>query len=187
MLVLMESSDLKLLAERLTMSLKTIYNDVKEEFNDKIPIQVTNVVYKKILLFENEVLNKIPEMFISKLKTQLASSDFKANMQNNQRVLNLIPNSFAQGFNANLTSILKEMLNINSLDNIRSLYKTKVESDLVKLSTLMIEINYIIGDAASNKAQGQTTLDSLTAIAVIWKLMKKLFSGYNSTIYFRKQ
>ena len=180
MLVLMESSDLKLLAERLTKSLKTIYNDVKEEFNHKIPIQVTNVVYKKILLFENEVLNKIPEMFISKLKIQLESSDFKVNMQNNQRVLNLIPKSFAQGFNANLTSILKEMLDLNSLDNIRNLYKTKVDEDLLKLSNLMININSIIGDAASNKAQGQTTLDSSTAIAV-YENYEKVISRYNLT------
>jgi len=129
-----------------------------------IPNQVTNKVYKKILLFENEVLNKIPEMFISKLITQLESSDFKVNMQNNQRVLNLIPKSFAQGFNANLTSILKEMLDINSLDKIRSLYKTKVDSDLGILSSLMTEINYVIGDVAAKKAQGQTTSDSVTAI-----------------------
>jgi hypothetical protein len=164
MLVLMNSTDLKVLAERLTNSLKIIYSDVKNEFNNMIPNQVTNVVYKKILLFENEVLNKIPEMFISKLITQLESSDFKVNMQNNQRVLNLIPKSFAQGFNANLTSILKEMLDINSLDKIRSLYKTKVDSDLGILSSLMTEINYVIGDVAAKKAQGQTTSDSVTAI-----------------------
>jgi len=144
-----------------------------------IPNQVTNKVYKKILLFENEVLNKIPEMFISKLKTQLASSDFKINMQNNQRVLNLIPNSFAQGFNANLTSILKEMLNINSLDNIRSLYQTNVESDLERLSTLMITINNNISDTASGKAQGQTTEDSLTAIDK-YEDYAKVVSEYNN-------
>ena len=173
MLVLMNSSDLKVLAERLTKTLKTIYTDVKNEFNNVIPIQVTNKVYKKILLFENEVLNKIPEMFISKLITQLESSDFKVNMQNNQRVLNLIPNSFAQGFNANLTSILKEMLDINSLDNIRSLYQTNVESDLERLSTLMITINDKISDSASNKAQGQTTKDSLTAIDKLFSSLLK--------------
>ena len=179
MLVLMESSDLKLLAKRLTSALKVIYSDVNDEFKQVIPIQVTNIVYKKILSFENEVLNKIPEIFISKLKTQLASSDFKVNMQNNQRVLGLIPKSFSQGFNANLTTYLKDMLDIQSLDNIRSLYKTKVDTDLDVLSTLMIEINDLIGDTASKKSQGQTTEDSLSAIDV-YEEYADVVSAYNS-------
>ena len=49
------------------------------------------------------------------------------------------------------------MLDLQSLDNIRSLYKTKVDTDLDALSTLMIEINDLIGDTASKKSQGQTT------------------------------
>ena len=43
-------------------------------------------------------------------------------MKNNQRLFNLISKPFPQLFNANLTILLKEMLDINSLDNIRSLY-----------------------------------------------------------------
>ena len=71
------------------------------------------------------------------------------------------------------------MLDLQSLDNIRSLYKTKVDTDLDVLSTLMIEINDLIGDTASKKSQGQTTDDSLTAIEV-YEEYADVVSAYKS-------
>jgi hypothetical protein len=107
--VILNSVDTKLVSKRLGDLLVVIFNEMNTEFKNLISVHYDNIVYPRILDFENQILELIPTYFIENLKVELTSSNFKT-LLNNERVLELIPTIFPEGFKANLTTHLKNKL-----------------------------------------------------------------------------
>jgi hypothetical protein len=182
MLVVMESSDSKLISKRLAEELKVIYSQFNDEINEIIPLQIDNVIYPKILSFENEILKLIPESFINTLKRELESSDLK-NIMKNEKLLDLVPKIFPEGFKANLTSYLKEMLDLKSLNNLKDSYSSQIYSDLDTLSKLVMEYHNLIRNTVGGKAQGQTSPDVTTVVSK-YNEYAKVINEYNDIFTF---
>ena len=182
MLVIMESSDSKLISKRLAEELKVIYSQFNDEINEIIPLQIDNVIYPKILSFENEILKLIPESFINTLKRELESSDLKNTMKN-EKLLDLVPKIFPEGFKANLTSYLKEMLDLKSLNDLKDSYSSQIYSDLDTLSKLVMEYHNLIRNTVGGKAQGQTSPDVTTVVSK-YNEYAKVINEYNDIFTF---
>ena len=60
--VILNSVDTKLVSKRLGDSLKVIFNEMNTEFNNIISVHYDNIVYPRILDFENQILELIPNL-----------------------------------------------------------------------------------------------------------------------------
>ena len=182
MIVLLESPDLKSVSKRLSDTLKTIYRSINEEFNEIIPLQINNTIYKRITIFEDEILDLIPNKFINKLLIELKSSDFKARI-NNEKILDLIPQSFPEGFKSNLTSYFKEYLNKLALASFKENYEKNINSDLKEISRLLSNYNSLIREKVSYKSQSQTSSDMIGVINEYNKYLN-VVNNYNNIFIF---
>ena len=182
MIVLLESPDLKSVSKRLSDTLKTIYRSINEEFNEIIPLQINNTIYKRVTIFEDEILDLIPNKFINKLLIELKSSDFKARI-NNEKILDLLPQSFPEGFKSNLTSYFKEYLNELALDSFKENYEKNINSDLKEISRLLSNYNSLIREKVSYKSQSQTSSDMIGVINEYNKYLNAV-NNYNNIFTF---
>ena len=180
--VILNSVDTKLVSKRLGDLLIVIFNEMKTEFNNLISVHYDNIVYPRILDFENQILELIPNYFIQNLKVELTSSNFKT-LLNNERVLELIPTIFPEGFKANLTTHLKNELNLTSLTAFKNSYENHIDSDLLKLSNHMLGLHDFIRNLVSEKSSGQTSQDMTTTINV-YETYAKVVNNYKSDYTF---
>ena len=180
--VLLNSVDVKSVSKRLGDSLKVIFNDMKNEFNNIISVHYDNIVYPRILDFENQILELIPTYFIENLKVELKSSNFKT-LLNNERVFKLIPTIFPEGFKANLTTHLKNELYSTSLTNFKNSYQSLINSDLSKFLNHMLKLHNDIRNLVAEKSSSQTSPDMTTTINV-YNTYKSVVDNYNSDFTF---
>jgi len=180
--VLLDSPDVKSVSVKLGDSLKVIYKEMNNEFKKIISVHYNNVVYPRILDFENQILELIPTYFIENLKVELKSSNFKT-LLNNERVLKLIPTIFPEGFKANLTTHLKNELYSTSLTNFKNSYQSLINSDLSKFLNHMLELHNYIRNLVAEKSSSQTSPDMTTTIN-IYDTYKRVVDNYNSTFNF---
>ena len=155
---LLDSPDLNIISKRLSETLTIIYQSINNEFNKIIPPQINQIIYKRISIFEKEIIELIPDKFINNLIRELKSSDFKIRM-NNEKLIDLIPKSFPESFKSNLTSYFKEVLNELSLNSFKENYQTKINSELTELNDLLLRAHNEISQKVQTKAKTSVSFD----------------------------
>ena len=101
----------------------------------------------------------------------------------NEKLLDLVPKIFPEGFKANLTSYLKEMLDLKSLNDLKDSYSSQIYSDLDTLSKLVMEYHNLIRNTVGGKAQGQTSSD-VTVVVTKYNEYAKVIDKYNDIFTF---
>ena len=155
---------------------------MNDKFNNIISVHYDNIVYPRILDFENQILELIPTYFIENLKVELTSSNFKT-LLNNERVYKLIPTIFPEGFKAILATHLKNELDSTSLNNFKISYENLINSDLSALSNHMLILHDFIRNLVAQKSSSQTSPDMTTTIDV-YNAYKVVVGSYNSDFTF---
>ena len=182
MITLLESEDVISISKKLSETLKNIYITINYEFKQIIPIQINDIIFNKISIFEDEVLSLIPDKFMNNLIKELKSSDFNVRI-GNELILNLIPKSFPESFKTNLTNYFKEMLNNLSLNQFKNNYDYQINQDLNEISSLLLEYQNLIFKKVSTKSQSSTSLDMIQVIEVYENYLN-VVENYNTIFEF---
>jgi len=122
---LIDTAELKGVGDTLAKSFISAFSDTKEEIQAIIPSKIENVIWTKIELFKDETQEKISNLFINNLENEINKIGSKLN----SKIYDLVPKQLEIPFKAIIEGIYRENVNI-SIEEIKQLYKTLVNSDL---------------------------------------------------------
>ena len=176
---IIEQNETKTISTLMKNRLTKLYSELKLNITRNIKPRIESIIYIKIDKFRREIEEKITEKFSQIISAEIKSDNFKKKIS--ERIYVLIPNQLREPFKKRLISVFQEISGLKATNQMKEIYKNKIEAYLELLESVLDNYDTIINQTIASLPTSKSD-NILIILTSLHEKYSKIVREYNPII-----